>query len=105
MQSAAGGTSQRLKPAFAIVCWRSKIPAPVPDTVPALLIVVIHSSPAAALAGHVCRPRSLLPYTLNSRRCANSRLAAPHNSRDAGATPPPGSYQDDELGQKPALVS
>src|ERR1700737_5441569 len=53
MQSAAGGTSQRLKPAFAIVCSRSRIPAPPPDIVPALSIVAIPSSPAAARAGHV----------------------------------------------------
>src|ERR1700722_15881629 len=55
MQSAAGGTSQRLKPAFAIVCSRSRIPIPPLDTVPALLIVVITFSPMQhALAGYVC---------------------------------------------------
>src|ERR1700737_5477306 len=54
MQSAAGGTSQRLKPAFAIVCSRSRIPAPPPDIVPALSMVAIPSSPTAAHAGHVC---------------------------------------------------
>src|SRR5882672_1536959 len=48
MQSAAGGTSQRLKPAVAIVRSLSRNPAPAPDTVPALLIVVIVVSP--------CRP-------------------------------------------------
>src|SRR5216683_1749623 len=42
MQSAAGGTSQRLKPAFAIVCSRSRMPSFLaPDIVPSLLIVVI----------------------------------------------------------------
>src|SRR5277367_5719285 len=46
MQSAAGGTSQRLKPAAAIVRSLSRIPPPAPDMVPALLIVVIRSSPA-----------------------------------------------------------
>src|SRR5277367_2924945 len=44
MQSAAGGTIQRLKPAFAMVCSRSKIPDPLPGAVPALLIVVIQPS-------------------------------------------------------------
>src|SRR3984893_14886385 len=61
MQSAAGGTSQRLKPAFAIVCSRSRIPNPAPDIVPAPSIVVIHPSPTAARAGHVCYPRSCCP--------------------------------------------
>src|SRR5580692_6035236 len=65
MQSAAGGTSQRLKPALAIVCSRSRIPAPPPDTVPALLIVVINSSPAAAHAGHVCQLRFRYLWFLN----------------------------------------
>src|SRR6266852_3348221 len=42
IQSAAGGTSQRLKPAFAIVCSRSRMPSFLaPDIVPSLLIVVI----------------------------------------------------------------
>src|SRR5689334_681609 len=49
MQSAAGGTSQRLKPAVAIVCSLSRKPAPVADTRPALLTVVIDTSPAAAI--------------------------------------------------------
>jgi hypothetical protein len=80
MQSAAGGTSQRLKPAFAIVCSRSRIPIPPPDIVPAPLIVVIHSSPTAALAGHVCRPRLLLSYSLSHVAVPNPRNAAPHNS-------------------------
>src|SRR3979409_2709975 len=44
MQSAAGGTSHRLKPAFAIVCSRSRIPSLAPDITPALLTVVIASS-------------------------------------------------------------
>src|SRR5882724_8639700 len=47
MQSAAGGTSQRLKPAVAIVRSLSRKPAPSPDTVPALLIVVIVISPCS----------------------------------------------------------
>src|ERR1700682_3948757 len=45
MQSAAGGTSQRLKPALAMVCSRSRIPSRAPDTLPVLLIVVIDLSP------------------------------------------------------------
>src|SRR6202030_1114807 len=60
MQSAAGGTSHRLKPAFAIVCSRSRIPAPAPGTVPALLIVVIQSSPTAALCQACLHLRSLI---------------------------------------------
>src|SRR6201991_1575857 len=51
MQSAAGGTSQRLKPAVAIVRSRSRKPAPAPDTPAVLLIVVILSLPAAAILG------------------------------------------------------
>src|SRR3954454_21307506 len=47
MQSAAGGTSQRLKPAVATVRSLSRTPAPAPDTVPALLIVVIDVSPCS----------------------------------------------------------
>src|ERR1700712_954088 len=45
MQSAAGGTSQRLKPAVAMVRSLSRKPPPAPDMVPALLIVVMSSSP------------------------------------------------------------
>src|SRR5260370_10957853 len=45
MQSAAGGTSQRLKPALAMVCSRSRIPSRAPDTLPVLLIVVIDCLP------------------------------------------------------------
>ena len=41
MQSAAGGTSQRLKPAVAIVRSLSRNPVPAPGMVPALLIDVI----------------------------------------------------------------
>src|SRR6516162_394275 len=43
MQSAAGGTSQRLKPALAIVCSRSRTPSP-PLIVPAVSAVAIHAS-------------------------------------------------------------
>ena len=55
MQSAAGGTSQRLKPAFAMVCSRSRIPSPPRDTAPALSSVAIRPSPTAAHAGRICR--------------------------------------------------
>src|ERR1700704_5817370 len=44
MQSAAGGTSQRLKPAVAIVRSLSRSPAPAPDLVPALLLSVVINS-------------------------------------------------------------
>src|SRR3979490_3151325 len=81
MQSAAGGTSQRLKPAFAIVCSRSRIPIPPPDIVLAPLIVALPSSPAAALAGHVCRPRLLLSIAQILGGAPTPRIAAPHNSR------------------------
>src|SRR5580692_591634 len=49
MQSAAGGTSQRLKPAVAIVRSLSRMPAPAPVMVPAPSIVAIYSSPSAVL--------------------------------------------------------
>src|SRR6516165_3295038 len=44
IQSAAGGTSQRLKPAAAIVRSLSRIPTPAPVMVPAVLAVAIYSS-------------------------------------------------------------
>src|SRR5882724_7753656 len=96
MQSAAGGTSQRLKPAFAIVCSRSRIPNPAPDMVPALPIDVIHSSPAAALFGRACRAPSccLQPFTapastlllrtifdMRQDRDAHSRILTPDAAR------------------------
>src|ERR1700751_4390761 len=78
MQSAAGGTSQRLKPAAAIVRSLSRKPASAPDIVRALLIVVIYSSFAAALTGHDCvydpvpvalwQATLLLPYTIPTMR-------------------------------------
>src|ERR1700712_2771051 len=57
MQSAAGAPSQRLKPVFAIVCSRSRIPPPPLEILPAFSTVAInHSSPRAARAGLVtCR--------------------------------------------------
>src|SRR6185437_5827955 len=61
MQSAAGGTNQRLKPAFAIVCSRSRIPDPALGTLPALLIEVIQPSPGQQpIAGHVCCSATLI---------------------------------------------
>src|ERR1700732_5299140 len=65
MQSAAGGTSQRLKPAFATVCSRSRIPNPAPDTVPALLIDVIRSSPDSHPWRAVLPPTILLSLILH----------------------------------------
>jgi hypothetical protein len=53
MQSAAGGTSQRLKPAVAIVRSLSRNPAPAPGTLPALLIVVIAIFPCSPLLKRV----------------------------------------------------
>src|SRR5258708_4614758 len=65
MHSAAGGTSQRLKPAVAIVLSLSRIPAPAPDTVPALLIVVIETLPCSRPSRNVLAvfdPVSVLPH-------------------------------------------
>src|SRR5215475_12687901 len=52
MHSAAGGTSQRLKPAAAIVRSLSRKPVPAPAIVPAPLLIVVISS---SLAVHPCR--------------------------------------------------
>jgi hypothetical protein len=49
MQSAAGGTSQRLKPAVAIVRSLSRNPVPAPGMLPVLLIVVIAIFPCSPL--------------------------------------------------------
>ncbi len=75
MQSAAGGTSQRLKPALAIVRSLSRNPAPAPDMVPPLLMVVIEPSlqPLFLSVSAVYDP-VLSP----SLRISN---AAPHNFR------------------------
>src|ERR1700693_2704454 len=89
MQSAAGGTSQRLKPAFAMVCSRSRIPIPPPDTVPALLIVVIPSSPNSRPSGMsaVYDPVVLSRSQRKMRqdRDAHSRILTPGTTRYAGA--------------------
>jgi|SRR4051812_7196436 hypothetical protein len=60
MQSAAGGTSQRLKPAVAIVRSLSRNPVPAPGMLPALLIDVIAIFPCSPLLKRVflCRLRS-----------------------------------------------
>jgi hypothetical protein len=52
----------------------SRIPVPAPDTVQPLLIVVIKSSPTAALAGHVCRLRVCYQPSM-----ASMHFAALHN--------------------------
>ena len=70
MQSAAGGTNQRLNPAFATVCSRSKIPCPPPDIVPALSSVAICLSPTAAHAEHVCHPTIPLSSSVPSARAS-----------------------------------
>src|ERR1700751_2229722 len=54
MQSAAGGTSQRLKPAAAIVRSLSRKPVPAELMPPVLLIVVIRPSSQPSLGGQVC---------------------------------------------------
>src|SRR5687767_2186139 len=59
MQSAAGGTSQRLKPAVAIVRSLSRNPVPAPGILPALLIDVIAIFPCSPLLYWAfCRLRS-----------------------------------------------
>src|SRR5487761_1958615 len=125
MQSAAGGTSQRLKPAFATVCSRSRIPVPPPDIVPAPLIVVIRSSPYS----HPCRAClsstfPLYPKILKYPYCCSEQPLGAHcrwhtpcprpPPADAGgpmplarrATPSCETAREDgELGQKPGLMS
>src|SRR5260221_6412885 len=71
MQSAAGGTSQRLKPALAMVCSRSRMPSRAPDTLPVLLIVVIDCLPLqpplpgrSATYDPVAFSTTLLPRTI-----------------------------------------
>src|SRR6201999_480821 len=54
MQSAAGGTSHRLKPAAAIVRSLSRKPPPAELMPPVLLIVVIRPSSQPSLVGWVC---------------------------------------------------
>src|SRR2546429_8596034 len=61
MQSAAGGTSQRLKPAVAIVRSLSRMPLPPPTSGPVLLIVVMNCFPTirpseACLLSILCPP-------------------------------------------------
>src|ERR1700692_2905349 len=78
MQSAAGGTSQRLTPAFSIVCSRSRIPPPAPSIVPALSTVAIHPSLAAARAGHVCTYDPLPSTPSTFTRCGSRIHVAVH---------------------------
>src|SRR5258708_29823520 len=77
IQSAAGGTIQRLKPAVAIVRSLSRNPAPVPDMVP--LIVVIEPSLQQPLLG-VSAAYDPVP-SLSPQ--AAPHIAAPHHFRDA----------------------
>src|SRR3954462_14851743 len=77
MHRAAGGTSQRLNPAVAMVRSRSRKPAPAPESVPALSMVDMHSSPEAALLNG-------LPRRSCSSACSAAFVpAAPHNDRRA----------------------
>jgi hypothetical protein len=80
MQSAAGGTSQRLKPAVAIVRSLSRNPAPAPGTLPALLIVVIAIFPCSPLLKRVflCRLRS------HCRQLCSGHSAHPAVPRHSG---------------------
>src|SRR6266852_3185985 len=75
MHSAAGGTSQRLKPAIAIVRSLSRIPPPPPGMVPALLIVVIEFSLQPPVPGMSAVYDPVVPLC--------SAAAVPHNFRDA----------------------
>src|SRR5438309_5342173 len=83
MQSAAGGTSQRLKPAVAIVFSLSRKPAPAPDTLPVLRIVVIETSPAAALRG-TCLPSSI-PFSQPQQSILWIAATIPRCTRDRQA--------------------
>src|SRR6266566_9084846 len=96
MQSAAGGTSQRLNPDFATVCSRSRIPLPTPATVPALSTVAIrpsYNSPTGR--GHQLRSAEhlerltpgLLPCAI-SNTCPGSILNTHSNILCHGTCPP-----------------
>src|SRR5664279_4883756 len=97
MQSAAGGTSQRLKPAFAIVCSRSRIPDPAPGIVPACSIEAMCYFPlTAALVGlsavydpvilssfTTCKllPCCPAPFDMRQNREAHSKILTPDAAR------------------------
>jgi hypothetical protein len=63
MQSAAGGTSQRLKPAVAIVRSLSRNPVPAPGMLPALLIDVIAIFPCSPLLYWAFLPSSIPSFS------------------------------------------
>src|SRR5689334_6961293 len=95
MHSAAGGTSQRLKPALAIVRSRSRKPAPAPEILPALSIVVMHSSPAAALLSKTAATLQFLSPLRRSRPCCSAQSPDTRQDRHAHLktlTPRPGLY-------------
>src|SRR5579883_2255332 len=75
MHSAAGGTNQRLKPAFATVCSRSRMPAPLPDTVPAVSAVAIYASTGSrpsVVSAFGSRPQAPVGYAPALRCFAQS---------------------------------
>src|ERR1700749_1153501 len=81
IQSAAGGTSQRLKPAAAIVRSLSRIPPPPPTTVPALLIVVILASLQPLIPERSAVIDPVVPFF------ADQRVAAPQQNPPAPGSP------------------
>src|SRR3954452_19701536 len=95
MHRAAGGTSQRLNPAVAMVRSRSRKPAPAPESVPALSMVDMHSSPEAALLNG-------LPRRSCSSACSAAFVpAAPHNDRRAPGSSRASDVKTPNLGAMP----
>src|SRR5579883_189038 len=98
MHSAAGGTSQRLKPALATVCSRSRIPAPAPDTGPAVSAVAIIASTGSrpsAVSALGSRPQAPFGYasahccfaqSFETRRDQESAFRNRHTRRPIGGT-------------------
>src|SRR5437016_5485430 len=97
MQSAAGGTSQRLKPAVAMVRSLSRILPPAPDMVPALLIVVIRSSPGQP-------PLPDMPAVLDPDAEGPSADQHPRCRPAAKLQDAPGSRKRIRKGSTPALT-
>src|SRR5215213_2238998 len=85
MQSAAGGTSQRLKPAAAIVRSLSRNPVPAPGMLPALLIVDIAIFPCGPMLNWAYLP-SFDPVVVSQTADSPIRCSMPfRNARDRHA--------------------
>src|SRR6476620_1719747 len=82
MQSAAGGTSQRLKPAVAIVRSLSSNPVPAPGMVPALLIdvIVIFPLSPASYRAFCLRSHRLHPRDGTAPSCCSAQFPNPRGS-------------------------